>query len=150
MKNLSQMYEYSQISLLALIRWVNSEYEEMIAKETEKNKILNQRAVRSILKILSMNNGVSQNQLARDVHLKGSTVSIALTKMESEGLIVREGSLADKRKVNVYLTSKGYDLKKETDVVVDRIEKKMLANLSETSKYDLHQTLLQILETVRK
>ena len=60
----------SQVSLLAMIRWVNSEYEEMIAKETANNKILNQRAVRSMLKILSMNSGISQNQLAREAITK--------------------------------------------------------------------------------
>lgn len=135
----------SQVSLLAMIRWVNSEYEEMIAKETANNKILNQRAVRSMLKILSMNNDISQNQLAREVHLKGSTVSIALDKMEAEGLIRRESSFTDKRKVNIHLTSKGYDLKKEIDSVVERIEQKMLANLSESNKYAMRESLSIIL-----
>ena len=140
-ENMNITNDNSQVSLLAMIRWVNSEYEEMITKETENNRILNQRAVRSMLKILSFNNGISQNQLAREVHLKGSTVSIALDKMEKEGLIRREDSFTDKRKVNIYLTSKGYDLKKETDSVVERIEQKMLDNLSETNKYDMRQSL---------
>lgn len=138
-----------QVSLLAMIRWVNSEYEEMIAKETANNKILNQRAVRSMLKILSMNNGISQNQLAREVHLKGSTVSIALDKMEAEGLIRREDSYTDKRKVNIHLTSKGYELKKEIECVVERIEKKMLASLSESNKYTMRESLSIILENCK-
>ena len=99
--------------------------------------------------ILSFNNGISQNQLAREVHLKGSTVSIALDKMEKEGLIRREDSFTDKRKVNIYLTSKGYDLKKETDSVVERIEQKMLDNLSETNKYDMRQSLSIILNNCK-
>lgn len=138
-----------QVSLLAMIRWVNSEYEEMIAKETANNKILNQRAVRSMLKILSMNNGISQNQLAREVHLKGSTVSIALDKMEAEGLIRREDSYTDKRKVNIHLTSKGYELKKEIECVVERIEEKMLASLSESNKYTMRESLSIILENCK-
>jgi DNA-binding MarR family transcriptional regulator len=147
--DMNTVSDNSQVSLLAMIRWVNSEYEEMIAKETANNKILNQRAVRSMLKILSMNNGISQNQLAREVHLKGSTVSIALDKMEAEGLIRREDSYTDKRKVNIHLTSKGYELKKEIECVVERIEEKMLASLSESNKYTMRESLSIILENCK-
>ncbi len=144
--NIEEQIDTLQISPLALIRWVNSEYEEMIAKETEKNKILNQRAVRSILKILTINNGVSQNELAREVHLKGSTVCVALTQMEKQELIKRANSESDKRKINVFLTPKGYDLKKELDVIIERTEEKMLKNLSASEKHELQCSLLKILE----
>ena len=84
--NIQESYD---ISPLALIRWVNSEYEEHIGNETKGNKILNQRAVRSILKILSIKNGINQNELAREVHLKSSTVSVTLCEMEKHGYVVR-------------------------------------------------------------
>ncbi|MBR2943505.1 MAG: MarR family transcriptional regulator [Clostridia bacterium] len=145
MKKTNKIYQNYDISLLALIRWVNSEYEENVAKKTTKNKILNQRAVRSVLKILSMNTGISQNDLAREVHLKGSTISIALTKMENEELIKRVESDSDKRKVNVFLTAKGYDLMKETDALVESVEEEMLVGLSESEKYELKSTLRKIL-----
>ena len=148
--NIKEQIDELQISPLALIRWVNSEYEEIIAKETETNKILNQRAVRSILKILSINNGISQNYLAREVHLKGSTVCVALSQMEKQGYIKRADSETDKRKVNVYLTPKGYDLKKEIEVIVQKTEDKMLSNLNASERYDLQSTLLKILNNLEK
>ena len=110
--NIRDEIDTLKISNLALIRWVSSEYEETIVKNNNSNKILNQKAVRSILKMLSINNGVSQNELAREVHLKSSTVCIALGQMEKQDLIKRADSDNDKRKINVYLTPKGYDLKK--------------------------------------
>ena len=144
--NIEEQIEALQISSLALIRWVNSEYEELIGKVTAKNRIINQRAVRSILKILSMSNGISQNELAREVHLKASTVCVALNQMEKEGLIKRVDSENDKRKLNVYITSKGYDLKKEIDSIVQNVEEKMLKNISPAEKHDLQSTLLKILQ----
>lgn len=144
--NIQDKIDTLQISPLALIRWVNSEYEEMIAKQTSNNKILNQRAVRSILKILSINNGCSQNELAREVHLKGSTVCVALNQMEKENLIKRVNSENDKRKINVFLTPKGYDLKKEIDAIVEATEEKMLKGFSTSQKFDLQCALLKILE----
>ena len=134
-----------EVSPLALIRWVSSEYEEEITKETQEHKILNQNAVRSILKILTLKNGISQNELAREVHLKGSTVSVALDKMQKEGLIRREDSLSDKRKVNIYLTSQGFDLILKLDKIVEKMERKMLNGLSDGEKYDLHYYLTKIL-----
>lgn len=133
------------ISPLALIRWVSSEYEDAIAKRAGNKKILKQKAVRSILKILSLNSGISQNDLAREVHLKGSTVCIALNLMEKEELIRREPSINDKRKINVYITSKGYDLKKELEEMVADTEKEMLNMLSDNEKYELSILLRKVL-----
>ncbi|MBE6662927.1 MAG: MarR family transcriptional regulator [Ruminococcaceae bacterium] len=146
MKNENKALENGVVSPLALIRWVSSEYEELITKETEGHKILNQKAVRSVLKILTINNGISQNELAREVHLQGSTISVALVKMEEEGLIRREASSNDKRKVNVYMTSSGYEMIKTLDKVIDKMEEKMLDGLTDSEKYDLHYYLTKILK----
>ena len=146
MKNEREALENGVVSILALIRWVSSEYEEMITKETEGHKILNQKAVRSILKILTIKNGISQNELAREVHLQGSTISVALVKMESEGLIRREASINDKRKVNVYMTSLGYDMVKTLEKIVEKMEEKMLNGLTESEKYDMHYYLTKVLK----
>lgn len=146
MKNENKALENGVVSPLALIRWVSSEYEELITKETEGHKILNQKAVRSVLKILTINNGISQNELAREVHLQGSTISVALVKMEEEGLIRREASSNDKRKVNVYMTSSGYEMIKTLEKVVSKMEEKMLDGLTDSEKYDLHYCLTKILK----
>lgn len=146
MKKEGSSLEIKEVSPLALIRWVSSEYEEQITKETQGHKILNQKAVRSILKILTFKNGISQNELAREVHLKGSTVSVALDKMEEDGLIRREDSLNDKRKINIYMTSQGYDMIKKLEKMVEKMEEKMLNGLSESEKYDLHYILIKILK----
>lgn len=146
MEDKINFFEFYDISPLALIRWVNSEYEELIAKEIKDNKILNQRAVRSILKILSIKNGINQNELARQVHLKGSTVSVALNEMEKCGYVTRLASNSDLRKINVNLTAKGYDLMKEIESAVERVENQMLNHLSENEKSNLKNYLLKILE----
>ncbi len=143
-----KLQENYDISPLALLRWINSEYEEYIGNEIKENKILNQRAVRSILKILSIENGINQNELARRVHLKGSTVSVALCEMEKQGYVVRRPSENDLRKINVFITSKGYELKKEIDKMVEALEEKMLSSLSDTEKANLKNYLLKILDNI--
>ena len=146
MENKIDIYNDYDISPLALIRWVNSEYEDHIGNEIKQNKILNQRAVRSILKILTIKNGINQNELARQVHLKGSTVSVALVEMEKCGYVVRHPSENDMRKINVYITSKGYDLMKEIVAAVEKVENQLLSSLSESEKANLKNYLFKILE----
>ena len=143
-----KLQENYDISPLALLRWINSEYEEYIGNEIKENKILNQRAVRSVLKVLSIENGINQNELARRVHLKGSTVSVALGEMEKQGYVVRRPSENDLRKINVFITSKGYELKKEIDKMVEALEEKMLSSLSDTEKANLKNYLLKILDNI--
>ena len=143
-----KLQENYDISPLALLRWINSKYEEYIGNEIKENKILNQRAVRSVLKILSIENGINQNELARRVHLKGSTVSVALGEMEKQGYVVRRPSENDLRKINVFITSKGYELKKEIDKMVEALEEKMLSSLSDTEKANLKNYLLKILDNI--
>lgn len=148
MENKINVLEEFDISPLALIRWVNSEYEELIGKETNDKKILNQRAVRSILKILSLKNGINQNELARQVHLKGSTVSVALLQMEKCGYVVRRPSENDLRKINVFITPLGYDMKKEIEAIVEKVENLMLSSLSEMEKANLKNCLFKILGNI--
>ena len=143
-----KLQENYDISPLALLRWINSEYEEYIGNEIKENKILNQRAVRSVLKVLSIENGINQNELARRVHLKGSTVSVALGEMEKQGYVVRRPSENDLRKINVFITFKGYELKKEIDKMVEALEEKMLSSLSDTEKANLKNYLLKILDNI--
>ena len=146
MKNDREILENGVVSPLALIRWVSSEYEELIVKENGEHKILNQKAVRSILKILTIKNGISQNELAREVHLQGSTGRVALVNMDKEGLIRREASITDKRKVKVYMTSLGYDMVKRLDNSVQKMEEVLLNGLTDSEIYDLHCYLSKILK----
>ena len=60
-----------------------------------------------LLMELFFNEGSTQLQLVQSTHLTAPTVSVALGKMESEGLVRRESDIKDMRQVKVYLTDKG-------------------------------------------
>jgi DNA-binding MarR family transcriptional regulator len=60
-----------------------------------------------ILKVLSVLNGSSVGELTREVHLSQATVTGILDRLEKRGLVERQRSDVDKRKVNVSLTRAG-------------------------------------------
>ena len=69
--------------------------------------VMSQDSARLIMRELAREDGVSQLRLTKLTHLKPSTVSVTLKKMEDEELVVREQNEEDQRMVRVLLTEKG-------------------------------------------
>ncbi len=74
-------------------------------RECEKHGV--SKGYHKILMELAHNEGATQLQLVKLTHLTAPTVSVALGKMETEGLVRREADTADMRQMKVYLTEKG-------------------------------------------
>ena len=76
-----------------------------VRRQCEQNGI--SHGHHKLLMELFENEGSTQLQLVKRTHLTAPTVSVALGKMESEGLVRREADTEDMRQVKVYLTEKG-------------------------------------------
>lgn len=118
------------LTILSLINWLGKVFEEEISKRID-NKLISQKAVRYILLTLSVNDGVSQNDIVRSTFLKGSTISLAINKMEKDGIVVRVPDTYDQRQVRVYLTESGEQLKLKIDEIMADINKVALENISD-------------------
>ena len=62
-----------------------------------------------VLLELGRNDGITQLGLVKLARLSAPTVSVAITKMESEGLVRREPDPQDMRQMRVFLTDKGME-----------------------------------------
>lgn len=118
------------LTILSLINWLGKVFEEEISKRID-NKLISQKAVRYILLTLSVNDGVSQNDIVRSTFLRGSTISLAINKMEKDGIVVRVPDTYDQRQVRVYLTESGEQLKLKIDEIMADINKVALENISD-------------------
>ena len=65
------------------------------------------------LRVLWNEEGMSQRELSRRVGMQEPTTVSALNSLEKSGLVRREPSQADRRKIHVYLTQKGHALRTE-------------------------------------
>ena len=137
------------ISILSIINWLAKEIDEVISQSTN-NPLLNQRAVRYILLTLSVEDGVTQNDIVRVTHLKGSTISVALEKMIKNGLIVKKDDSYDKRAYRVFLTDEGLKLKKRVDSIMEQINEKAMNGIvkrdEEVSSYVLFKMIENLTE----
>ena len=119
----------STIPTITLANMLAKVFEEKVSEITE-NEYLKQKASRFILFTLGVNDGISQNDIVRATHLKGSTISVALNKLEKDGYVVRKNDTYDQRQIRVYLTEKGIDLNEERRGLIESLEKQAFKGLT--------------------
>lgn len=64
----------------------------------------------SVLMFLWSRDGQTQTELSRGVVIENSTMVRTLDRMERDGLVRRVRSDKDRRRINIFLTDKGWDL----------------------------------------
>lgn len=119
----------STIPTITLANMLAKIFEEKVTVLTD-NEYLNQKAARFILFTLGVNDGITQNDIVRATHLKGSTISVALNKLEKDGYVVRQNDSYDQRQIRVYLTEKGMNLNEERRRLIESLEKQAFKGLS--------------------
>ena len=93
------------------------------------------------LRLLGVNDGASQRDMARMLHVAPPTVSKMLTTMEKTGLVERKPDEADQRLTRVYLTDAGRERGDEMGTAVGEYVNATFATLSERERRDLARLL---------
>ncbi len=109
-----------------------------------------QNSSRQILRELGRHGGLCQLDLAKSTHLKPPTISVALQKMENDGLVTRIIDDADGRATRVYLTDKGNAINKEIANRIRDIDAAAIEGLSEEECAALAATLEKIRDNLKK
>jgi DNA-binding MarR family transcriptional regulator len=63
------------------------------------------------LRLLWERDGLTQKELSQELSLSQPSTVSAMDNLERRGLIARHRSTADRRKINIFLTQAGHDLK---------------------------------------
>lgn len=96
-----QKYEELLISLRKVIRAI-----DLHSKQLNKTSGLTGPQL-LILQEIDKNDGVTGGQIAQSVTLSPPTVTNILDRLEKRGLLIRERSQQDKRRVSLHLTDEG-------------------------------------------
>ena len=122
-------FDDTSIPTITLVNMLAKIFEERVSEITN-NDFLNQKASRFILFTLGINDGISQNDIVRATHLKGSTISVALSRLEKEGYVKRLNDTYDQRQIRVYLTEQGERLNRERNQLIEDMQKKAFKGLT--------------------
>lgn len=100
------------------------------------------------LRVLWEEDGLTQRELSDRVGTMEPTTLTALRSMEKKNLIIRKRNAVDGRKINVFLSDKGRNLK---DVLLPqsaRIVERAVRGFSESERELLHRALIQVRENL--
>ncbi|MGB9681577.1 MAG: MarR family winged helix-turn-helix transcriptional regulator [bacterium] len=103
-----------------------------------------------ILFMLWERDGLTQKEIAEELKLKPSTVTVMLRRMEKAGFLRRETDLQDMRVSRVYLTEKGKSIKKDVEDINLTLENDCFSGFTFEEKILLRRFFLQILENLQK
>lgn len=112
------------------------------------DELFSQRSIRLLIMDLARRDGRTQLDLVNATHLKAPTVSVAMQKLEKEGIVTRKPDEYDLRATRVYLTEKGRELDNRTRRSVHDAEELAMANLSEDERETLARLLMKIRESL--
>ncbi len=99
-----------------------------------------------ILHALTHREGASQVELAQGARVRPPTMAVMLRRMEAAGLIERCGDPQDARVQRVYLTDKGRDVQRRTDVAFERVGAEMFVGFSDEEL----RTFLALMEKLNR
>ena len=97
-----------------------------------------------VLKKLSFEDGLNQNELAFLTLRNKSSLTRLLSKMETKKYIKREQDSIDKRIKRVFITEKGKEIFQKSRPAIKNIITRIEQNISEEEKQEMIKTLKKI------
>ena len=85
--------------------------------------------------------GIEMSELASVMGLENSTVTRLITRLETNGYVKREKSIADKRSIIVYLKNKGLKIQKNIEKKSDSIGQEIFFNDNQSQKETILENL---------
>ena len=107
----------------------------------ECDKIGINASFQGIIRVLSRENGLSQQELANRLILSKPTISLTLQKMEYLGLIERRADEEDARVTHVYLTDKGMEVNEQIIGIFKKVEGRIEAVMPEDKQNEFLEML---------
>lgn len=133
-------------NIFMLICDVQKIFHNHMRKVSDENNIVN--CYRPIVFFLSHHDGMTQLDIVKKTRLKAPTISLALRKMEQEGLVERRNDKDDARKVCVYLTDAGYAYDEKMKSLFKNAENQILSKFNEEDKREMERVLLKLLDVM--
>jgi DNA-binding MarR family transcriptional regulator len=98
------------------------------------------------LRLLWERDGLTQKQLGDELGLTPPTTVAAMDVLATNGLIERSRNREDRRKVNIYLTKRGRELKQKVKPYADEVNRVALKRVSDKEIQTLFRLLARMID----
>ena len=130
------------------VKQINNIYEKELNERLKKLGITSSQC--AVLDYLFHTNKeeVNQRDVEKNLSLKNPTVTGILKRMEEKGFILIVPNASDKRKKNIYLTEKAYDIQRKMDADRRKLDKRLTIRLSKKEIEVLGRGLEKVLYNI--
>ena len=103
-----------------------------------------------VMRAISMNEGITQRELASAIHVKPPTIAVTIKRMEKSGFICRKTDRADLRVCRLYLTEKGKELSQKLKAMMAENEKVLVKGFSEEELVQMKAYFGRIIQNINE
>lgn len=130
------------------VKQINNIYEKELNERLKKLGITSSQC--AVLDYLFHTNKeeVNQRDVEKNLSLKNPTVTGILKRMEEKGFILIVPNATDRRKKNIYLTEKAYDIQRKMDADRRKLDKRLIIGLSRKEVETLSKGLEKVLYNI--
>lgn len=101
-----------------------------------------------LLHLLNKYEGLSQNEIGRQLNIKPPTVAVSIKRLEKSGIVERRTDENDQRKSLIYLTDKGRGLSLAVKSKINECEFSMFNGFSDAELCLMRRFFNQIIENL--
>ena len=130
------------------VKQINNIYEKDLNERMKKIGITSSQC--AVLNYLFHTNKdeVNQRDVERHLSLKNPTVTGILKRLDEKGFILCVPNATDKRKKNIYLTEKAYDIQRRMDADRKKLDKQLTRGMTKKEIAALEKALEKVLYNI--
>ena len=140
--------QYEDMPVGMLISRIARTHLEKIRHSLESYGV--QKTYGPILKELTIAEGKTQMELAKNMYITAPSMSVNLQKMEKAGFLLRKNDKADMRQHRLYLTEKGRTTAEKAEREIALSNKELLKALTKDEQRELRRLLIKIYSCQRE
>ena len=101
-----------------------------------------------MLQLLARQGGLSQREIAQELHVKPPSVAVSIRRMENAGLLVRTQDGKDQRVTRISLSEKGREALKDIQKIFEENQKILFRGFTESEKCLMRRFLIQMIKNM--
>ncbi len=131
-----------------LIKQINNVYEKDLNKRLKKIGITSSQCEVLDYLFRTSKEEISQRDVEKNLNLKNPTVTGILKRLDEKGYILCVPNTYDRRKKNIYLTEKAYDIQRRMDIDRRKLDRELTRGMSGREIDSLRKNLSKLLYNI--
>ena len=131
-----------------LIKQINTVYEKDLNEKLKRIGITSSQCAVLDYLFHTSREEVSQRDVERSLNLKNPTVTGILKRLDEKGYVLCVQNAEDKRKKNIYLTEKAYDIQKRMELDRRKMDRELTRGMSKREVEALRKNLEKLLYNI--